>query len=170
MSKLSRNPSTKPAPAWLNLWDRQKFSQGDNYLMRVISVAVTLATAAFLLTGSPLTHAATSQITCSQIPDAQRFVDKLRPGPNTNAAQQHLDAAKRAADAGDERHCVSELGQVNHYATRSAEIDKRAAAHPTSAHTTPHRHVQCADALHQNRPGGTDYHGPAVPGCPRRPL
>jgi peptidoglycan hydrolase-like protein with peptidoglycan-binding domain len=26
--------------------------------------------------------------------------------------------------------------------------------------------VQCADFLHQGRPGGTDYQGPAVPGCP----
>jgi predicted small secreted protein len=24
----------------------------------------------------------------------------------------------------------------------------------------------CADALHQNRPGGSDYHGPPVAGCP----
>jgi hypothetical protein len=133
--------------------------------MRVISVAISAAAAAFLLAGSPFTHAATPQITCSQIPDAQRFVDGLHPGPNTSAAQQHLRAAKRAADAGDERHCVSELGQVNHYATRSADADKRAAADKTR-----HRHVQCADALHQNRPGGTDYHGPAVPGCPRRTL
>ena len=28
--------------------------------------------------------------------------------------------------------------------------------------------VQCADAMHQDRPGGTDYHGPAVAGCPQR--
>jgi len=26
--------------------------------------------------------------------------------------------------------------------------------------------VQCADAFHQNRPGGSDYSGPPVPGCP----
>ena len=25
--------------------------------------------------------------------------------------------------------------------------------------------VQCADVLHQDRPGGSDYHGPPVPGC-----
>jgi predicted small secreted protein len=24
----------------------------------------------------------------------------------------------------------------------------------------------CATPLHQNLPGGTDYHGPAVPACP----
>jgi hypothetical protein len=27
--------------------------------------------------------------------------------------------------------------------------------------------VQCADALHPDRPGGPQYYGPAVPGCPR---
>ncbi len=26
--------------------------------------------------------------------------------------------------------------------------------------------VQCADLLHQDRPGGSDYHGPPVPECP----
>jgi hypothetical protein len=28
--------------------------------------------------------------------------------------------------------------------------------------------VQCADPLHQDRPGGTDYYGPPVPQCPPR--
>jgi len=28
--------------------------------------------------------------------------------------------------------------------------------------------VQCADPLHQDRPGGTDYYGPTVPECPPR--
>lgn len=28
---------------------------------------------------------------------------------------------------------------------------------------------QCADTLHQNRPGGSDYFGPPVPGCPPVP-
>jgi hypothetical protein len=136
--------------------------------MRVISATIA---AAFLLAAPSLAQAATSHITCSQIPDAQRFVSGLQPGPNTSAAQQHLDAAKRAADAGDDRQCVSELGRVNTYASRSAAADKRATAHHTSARaTTHHRHVLCADALHQNRPGGTDYHGPAVAGCTRRSL
>jgi hypothetical protein len=27
--------------------------------------------------------------------------------------------------------------------------------------------VRCADPLHQNRPGGSDYKGPPVPGCRR---
>ncbi len=29
--------------------------------------------------------------------------------------------------------------------------------------------IRCADALHQNRPGGSDYKGPPVPECPRLP-
>lgn len=133
--------------------------------MRVISS--TLA-AALLLALPNLAHAqaATSHITCSQIPDAQRFLDGLKPGPNTNAARQHLDAAKHAADGGNDRQCVSELSRVNYYATRSAAADKHAATH----RATTRRHVLCADALHQNRPGGSDYHGPAVAGCPRRTL
>jgi hypothetical protein len=28
--------------------------------------------------------------------------------------------------------------------------------------------VECADTLHQGRPGGSDYVGPPVPGCPPR--
>jgi hypothetical protein len=134
--------------------------------MRIVSATIA---AAFLLTAPTLVHAqaATSRITCSQVPDAQRFLDGLKPGPNTSAARQHLDAAKQAAGAGNDQQCVSELGRVNYYATRSADADKRAAAH----HSTTHRrHVLCADAMHQNRPGGTDYHGPAVAGCPRRAL
>jgi hypothetical protein len=27
--------------------------------------------------------------------------------------------------------------------------------------------IQCADAFHQNLPGGSDYNGPPVPMCPR---
>ncbi len=32
----------------------------------------------------------------------------------------------------------------------------------------PNQTVQCADFFHQDRPGGSDYHGPPVPGCPQR--
>jgi hypothetical protein len=138
--------------------------------MRVLP-AVLIATA--LLAGPGLASAATvnpnsngAQISCAQIPDAQRFVDGLKPGPNTRAAQQHLDAAKRASDSSNDSQCVSELSRVNYYATRSAAADKRSATHRVSAHSSArHHHVQCADALHQDRPGGTDYHGPAVAGC-----
>ncbi|HXQ51913.1 MAG TPA: hypothetical protein VN802_12515 [Stellaceae bacterium] len=98
-------------------------------------------------------------ITCAQIPDAQRFVDGLRPGPNTREAQRHLDAAKSATS---DRQCVAELRQVNVYARRSSAADKRLAA----GERHPHRRILCADPLHQNRPGGTDYKGPPVTGCP----
>ncbi len=121
--------------------------------MRVILAALA---ATFFIAASPA-FAATG-ISCSQLPDAQRFVDGLRPGPNTSAAQHHLDAAKAAKS---DRGCVSELGKANYYAKRSADADKRVAS------GTPRRvrHVQCADAMHQNRPGGTDYHGPYVAAC-----
>jgi hypothetical protein len=101
-------------------------------------------------------------LSCSQVPDAQRFVDKLRPGPNTREAQHHLDAAKSATS---DQQCISELHQVDIYARRSSEADKRLASaerHPRHHH----RVVECADPLHQGRPGGTDYKGPAGSGCP----
>ena len=104
-----------------------------------------------------------SQITCAQVDDAQHFVDGLKPGPNTRAAQKHLDAAKAASQSGNDQQCVQELGRVNYYAGRSAAADKRiaeAGGHPRA------RHVVCADALHQNRPGGSDWHGPNY-GCAR---
>lgn len=37
---------------------------------------------------------------------------------------------------------------------------------PPGAGTTMAPPVQCADVLHQDRPGGSDYHGPPVPECP----
>jgi hypothetical protein len=117
-----------------------------------------IVTAAVFLSLASLPAAAA--ITCADVPAAQKFVDGLKPGPNTKAAQAHLDAAKSATS---DSKCIAELKQVNTYAARSAAADKRAA----SRGTRPARHVQCADTLHQSRPGGTDYHGPAVAGCPR---
>lgn len=39
--------------------------------------------------------------------------------------------------------------------------------YPTSYTTPipPQQQVQCADFMHQGRPGGSDYNGPPVPGC-----
>ena len=33
-------------------------------------------------------------------------------------------------------------------------------------YATPVEPAQCADFFHQDRPGGSDYKGPPVPGCP----
>ena len=121
-------------------------------------------------------------IPCSDIPDAQLYVDKLKPGPNTTLAQRHLEAAKQAKSA---RECDKELRQVDKYARRSAAADAKAAHKPDKAEPRapsdeqaaqkPDKpepraagRPQCADLLHQDRPGGTDYHGPPVAGCPRR--
>src|ERR1700723_66173 len=123
--------------------------------MRVLPMGLA---AVLLFAGPALAQAATT-IECSQVPDAQHFVDGLKPGPNTTAAQQHLDAAQTASQAGDIKKCVAELSRVNYYAKRSAAADKRAAS---PRHV---RHVVCADAMHQDRPGGSDYHGPSY-GCP----
>jgi hypothetical protein len=101
---------------------------------------------------------ASAAMTCADLPKAESFVQTLQPGPNTSAAQSHLEAAK---SAGDEGQCVAELHQVDKYARRSAAADKRMASRSSGGR----RVVQCADFLHQDRPGGSDYHGPYVPGC-----
>lgn len=43
-------------------------------------------------------------------------------------------------------------------------------AYPSSAYgaAVPPAGVKCADWWHQSRPGGTNYKGPPVPGCPQR--
>jgi hypothetical protein len=66
--------------------------------------------------------AAAAPIPCSDIPKAQHFIDGLRPGPNTRAAQRHLDAAKHAKS---NRQCSAELRKVDFYARRSAAADRR---------------------------------------------
>jgi hypothetical protein len=65
--------------------------------------------------------AAAAAIPCSDIPKAQHFLNGLRPGPNTRAAQRHLDAAKRAKSP---RQCSAELRKVDDYARRSAAADR----------------------------------------------
>jgi hypothetical protein len=66
--------------------------------------------------------AAADPIPCSDIPTAQDFLNKLKPGPNTRAAQHHLDLARQARSA---TQCSAELAEVDKYARRSAAADKR---------------------------------------------
>ena len=132
-------------------------------------IRAPLLAAALIILLAP-TAASAKLLPCSEIPAAQRFVDGLKPGPNTRAAQQHLDAAKRAHS---DKECDKELHQVDKYARRSAAADKRAAGRAAppqaaAAKPAPEHRVPCADWIHQDRPGGTDYRGPPVPGCPSR--
>jgi hypothetical protein len=106
---------------------------------------------------------AQSQISCTQLPKAAEFVNtKLKPGPNTDAAKQHLEAAQHAAS---DQQCTAELRKVDYYAKRSLAADQHAAANTASGQAAPVRHVRCGDVLHPNLPGGVDYRGPPVPGC-----
>jgi hypothetical protein len=112
----------------------------------------------------PQPHAqAQSPITCAQLPQAAEFVNtKLKPGPNTDAAKQHLDAAQHATS---DRQCTAELRKVDYYAKRSLAADQHTAANTAPGQAAPARHVRCGDVLHPTLPGGVDYHGPPVPGC-----
>src|SRR5690349_13626864 len=137
MPKFSRNPSTKPPPARLTvmLLGIARHLIREKRTMRVISTTIA---AAFLLAAptlaASLIQATESKITCTHMPEWQRFNDNLKPFTTILTEQQHLDAAKQAANTGNDRKCVSGLGRVNEYATRSAAADKRAATHHTSAH------------------------------------
>jgi hypothetical protein len=74
--------------------------------------------------------AAEAAAACPGISATQHQINRLRPGPNTRAAQRHLDAARRArSDAA----CRRELLQADRYARRSAAADRRAAARRSSA-------------------------------------
>ena len=88
--------------------------QEDNPMRAFILPAALLA----LL----LPSVASAAIPCSDLPQAERFVQTLRPGPNTRAAQHHLEAARHASS---QRQCSAELRQVDKYARRSAAADKR---------------------------------------------
>ncbi len=133
-------------------------------LGRPIGMRGLAATFAALIAFTPAVPAAT--LDCeTEVPAAQTFLEKLRPGPNTAAAQRHLDAAKAAPSA---EACAAELRQVDIYVRRSQAADQHAAP-PTGAgqaNRPSTARVQCADFFHQSRPGGSDYHGPPVPGCP----
>jgi hypothetical protein len=76
---------------------------------------------ALLVGASPALAA--SEITCAQVPKAEAFLHKLKPGPNTEAAWRHLAAAKRA---NTDRACVEQLGAVNYFAKRSLAADRQA--------------------------------------------
>ena len=82
---------------------------------------LALAAAAAVL--AQTTTAAADPIPCSDIQLAQDFLDKLKPGPNTRAAQHHLDLARQARSA---TQCSAELAEVDNYARRSVAADKRA--------------------------------------------
>jgi len=66
--------------------------------------------------------AVAAAIPSSDLPMAESFVQKLRPGPNTRAAEHHLAAAKAATS---DAQCSAELRQVDRYARRSVAADKR---------------------------------------------
>jgi len=66
---------------------------------------------------------AAAAIPCRELPKAERYIaTKLRPGPNTRLAQQHLELAKRAKNS---RQCSAELAKADYYARRSLAADKK---------------------------------------------
>jgi hypothetical protein len=95
----------------------------------------TLVLSTALLTLLLPVTAEAAAIPCSDLPMAEGFVQKLRPGPNTRAAQQHLEAAKAATS---QEACSAELRQVDKYAKRSVAADRRAGHHRRGYNRSPH--------------------------------
>jgi hypothetical protein len=94
---------------------------------------------------------------------------------DNNVAQADASARNYCAQYGMASRLVTvqpdSAGRVATYTCGSAT----ATAQPTyvappayvgSGTSSPPVAIQCADAFHQDRPGGSNYHGPAVPGCP----
>ena len=79
--------------------------------------------------------AGAAAIPCSDLPMAETFVQKLRPGPNTRAAERHLEAAKSATS---DAQCSAELRQVDRYAKRSVAADKRRGHGNRASARAPH--------------------------------
>lgn len=95
----------------------------------------TLGLPAVLLTLLLPSLAVAAAIPCSDLPMAERFVQKLRPGPNTRAAERHLDAARAARS---DAQCSAELRQVDRYARRSVAADKRRGHGHRASTRAPH--------------------------------
>jgi len=83
-------------------------------------------------------------------------------GGQTRKAVQSFQYANKMEPTGQLTDDVLDKLGVEH---AGVQLSANAAAPAVRTRAAPRRTVQCADFLHQNRPGGSDYHGPPVPGC-----
>lgn len=111
--------------------------------------------------------------------------------PGNDVSQANMTAAEycRQYGMGARLQTVQRQGSesVAHYACAGTPVGSAApgyTANPTYAvpvapqasaapagsqvYVAPAEPVKCADFFHQDRPGGTDYYGPPVPGCPQQ--
>jgi colicin import membrane protein len=130
--------------------------------------------------------AGTDEAACSaELAQVDKFARRATPahpksGTHKVAASRARAHEKRAALA--ERRAAAEDRRAREAAKRAAADRRKAAAEKRLAlaerrrvaAAAPRRtsgsgssvvYVKCADLLHQNRPGGSDYRGPPVPAC-----
>lgn len=95
--------------------------------------------------------------------------------PGNNAAATNAEAQNHCAQYGRGAQYrgtqATEAGEVAVYSCDGPTASSMSAAPvPLSGSTLPPGAAAapplCADALHEDRPGGTDYDGPPVAGCP----
>jgi peptidoglycan hydrolase-like protein with peptidoglycan-binding domain len=83
-------------------------------------------------------------------------------GRQTQRAIQSFQYANKMEATGQLTDGVLDKLGVEH---AGVQLSANAAPGAAPARAAPRRTVQCADFLHQGRPGGSDYHGRPVPGC-----
>jgi hypothetical protein len=86
------------------------------------------------------------------------------PVPASSGAPAPAAATNEAKSPPTPTRALQAAGYV---VPRSGTVGSVASNAPRHSQIAIARHVRCADWLHQNRPGGSDYHGPPVKGCRR---
>jgi acyl-coenzyme A synthetase/AMP-(fatty) acid ligase len=115
-------------------------------------VAATQPTVSYHVAGANLTQAnASAGSYCSQYGMAARLYNVQ---PRADGQMAYYDCVSGAPGA-----VYASNGSA------PAPVYHSYSSGPTGTPVTP---AQCADALHQARPGGSDYYGPPVAGCPQQ--
>jgi hypothetical protein len=94
---------------------------------------------------------------CQQY-NAGAQLQNIQAGPSGNVAQYSCTGAPGAV--------AGSIAAPTYAAPGYAQPGNPPPAQPGYGVTLPP--VQCADPMHQDRPGGTDYYGPPVAECPPR--
>ncbi len=96
---------------------------------------------------------------------------------NNDVSQTNVQAANHCTQYGSNARLASVVNGVATYTCGPSAGPTSAAPSPVypgtvnSPYVAPNAgaaQVQCADWAHQSRPGGSNYSGPPVPGCPQR--
>ena len=106
--------------------------------------------------------------------NAARYCQQYNAGPQLQSVQQSPSGNVAVYTcAGAPGSAAGTIGTPAYAAPSYAQPGYAQHGYPAQGYAQPGygatvAPVQCADPLHQDRPGGTDYYGPPVPQCPPR--